>query len=479
MPTVLRTCLLVALLASGSLASLTGFKATLTNAGVDHVKNAFLPGLIQQIGTVRVPDQSTSWGSSFWKIEAYLTDIYASDVRMDIAQSSISCAPPSGLTINGVGLAASIRFRWGFSTSVGGQSGDGGATSAGSTLTGQVALGADAEGRPTLNFNDVRVSLNNLDVHIDAGILSQVLDWFIGTIKGMVKGNIEDIVAGAVRDLANQMSAKELSTLSVHTAIPGSPLAVDYGLSGIPSCAADYIVVPMKGAFYNADQTPTSPPVPAPAALPDYEAQPHDVLMFISEYVANTAQYVYWEANALNHVLTQSDIPSDIPLLLNTNNFDEMAPDMAKTYPNHEFQLECGAESAPINRFRSTGLVEGSLPLQCLLRIMPEQIPAFRFHSLLTYTASLRVEENFIRGKLLGASTAAATVTDSTVGTVDADQISSILEFVIPEVTPRIQSSILDQGVELPHVAGMSFASTTITVSEGLIRVISDPQYSR
>jgi hypothetical protein len=98
-------------------------------------------------------------------------------------------------------------------------------------------------------------------------------------------------------------------------------------------------------------QTPltTPPAIPVPMLpVPDPTAAPtHEILFMMDMTPINYVMFVVWDAGLLDIIVTSDMIPSNFPQILNTSNFEDIAPGMFKKYPNLGMQLEVNVTEAP------------------------------------------------------------------------------------------------------------------------------------
>ncbi|MEE6506183.1 hypothetical protein FKM82_007575, partial [Ascaphus truei] len=204
-------------------------------------------------------------------------------------------------------------------------------------------LGSDGSGRPTIVPSDCSTHISDVKVHI-SGKLSWLYDLFHRSIDSAFRKALEGKICPVVSDSISSKLGPILQTLPV-TAKIDHIAAIDYSLTGPPAVAAESVDVQLKGEFFDLSHRATPPFSPPAVAFP----VDHSLMLYfgVSDYLFNTAGFVYHSAGALVFNLTDDMIPKDFSVRLNTSSFGSLIPPVEKMYPDMLMKLLISTPSAP------------------------------------------------------------------------------------------------------------------------------------
>merc|ERR1712226_788122 len=121
--------------------------------------------------------------------------------------------------------------------------------------------------------------------------------------------------------------------------------------------------------------------------------------MFISDYVLNTVSFVFFTENQMQITITDSMLPANAPLRLNTTYFTDLIPALAKAYPNQMFNLFVAALDTPEATFAADGAhVVANGELQVVM--VPNNTVAFTLGVKVLTSGSASLNELNITGHL-------------------------------------------------------------------------------
>ena len=86
----------------------------------------------------------------------------------------------------------------------------------------------------------------------------------------------------------------------------------------------------------------------SPVALPPVGSPVRMLYIWLTTYIANTAGIVYEEAGELKTQITPDEVPSSIPIKLNTNSFKALIPGLYNKYPGMNMTLFLNATTPPV-----------------------------------------------------------------------------------------------------------------------------------
>ncbi|XP_062511735.1 bactericidal permeability-increasing protein-like [Corticium candelabrum] len=180
-------------------------------------------------------------------------------------------------------------------------------------------IGGDSSGRPALKALDCTFDIGSIDIHFHGSDFDWLYNLFTSQVAGFIKSSIRSKVCPLAVNAINEQGIKALESL------PG-----DHMIQKVNFCMCQILETPFQ-------PPPLPPPSPTNFML----------TLWLTNYIANTAGYVFWEAGTLQINVTPNMLPKDIPFPLNTSTFKNMVPTLYARYSNKAMQLFINATSAP------------------------------------------------------------------------------------------------------------------------------------
>lgn len=368
-----------------------------------------------------------------------------------------------------------------------------------------IAVGADGGGHPTVNAHTCSTNIGNINVDFHGGA-SWLYNLFAGQIAGMVKKNLDSQLCSAAKQAINDQGNKALASLPVVEKID-STAEINFMLLSPPTFSPSYMDTYHKGEFFWIKR-PTEAPF-SPAPIPASSDTSRMLFLWITDYVANTAGYVYTEADVLKYTVHANQIPSWSPVKLNTTSWRVLLPNLYRTYPNMLMQLDLSATLAPTLKTTPAGLAITIFGLCRVSAVLPNGTVATAFilnavracwrwrardapgglartlshaDAVQTVNASGRVwvtpkgKQELIMANATFISTA-FDVTESRIGPIDAQNLTAVVNLLCQYAVIPLLNSFANQGVPIPLVDGVSFVNPAITLANGYIEVSTDFLY--
>ncbi|XP_056406430.1 bactericidal permeability-increasing protein-like [Hyla sarda] len=391
--TPLLLSLAVCLSAAG--AGNPGFVVRLTQKGLDYARQEGMGVLQQELAKIHLPDFT---GYAHTPVGKVKYSFYSMTIRkFQLPSSQISPIPNVGLklSISGAYIEITGRWRvkktWIFSTSGGFD-----LKVQGISISVGLRVGSDEAGRPTIGLSDCSSHISDVSIHV-SGALSWMVDLFRHNVENSLRKAIENQICPLVSNAITSKLQPVLQTLPV-TAKIDNVAAIDYSLTGPPPVIADYVDVQLKGEFFALSHHTPPPFSPPTLALPD----DHNLMVYfgVSDYLFNTAGFVYFSAGKLVFDVTDSMIPKDFNVRLNTTSFGTLIPQLSKMYPDMLMKLQISSTSAPMLDIKPGNLtLSPKLDIQAYV-ILPNSSLAPAFLLNLTTTALAKVAVN--AGRIVG-----------------------------------------------------------------------------
>uniref|UniRef100_A0A8C5QBT3 Bactericidal permeability-increasing protein n=2 Tax=Leptobrachium leishanense TaxID=445787 RepID=A0A8C5QBT3_9ANUR len=293
------TLTLTLTLSPGTDAADPGFVVRLTQKGLDYARDEGMSVLQQQLAKIHLPDFSGSTHIKHMGTVKYSFDSMA--VRsFQLPSSQISLVPGVGLKLTISGAFIQVDGQWKISYIHISTHGGFDLKVEGLSISVGLRLGSDGSGRPSIAPSDCSNHIGDVKVHI-SGKFGWLVDLFQHNIEKDLRKAIEDQICPLVSESITTKLEPLLQTLPVTAKIDGVA-AIDYSLTGTPLVMSEFVDVPLKGEFFNYGNR-SAPPFSPPAL--SFPAE-HSLMVYFgaSEYLFNTAGYVYQMAGKLSFTIT-------------------------------------------------------------------------------------------------------------------------------------------------------------------------------
>ncbi|XP_045050817.2 lipopolysaccharide-binding protein-like [Desmodus rotundus] len=494
-------CVVVALLLLagvsrlGEGASNPGFVARITRKGLEYAHQYAMATLQKELSTINLPDLSGSFGASWMGSVSY--EFRSLRIRnFQLGNSSLSLRPGQGIAVSLSNNYVSVHGNWKvkkafitlqgtFDVSVGGVS-----------ISISLNLGKDQSGRPTASVAHCSNSVGHVGIDISGS-----LSWLLNLFQERIEHNFKNVLNQKICKMIMQSTTSHLEpylrTLPVILKIDQVAF-IDYRLVRAPQVTSKGLDTSFKGKFFGLGgrHSPVPFNVP-PIRLP----QEHDLMIYfaVSEYVFNTASWVYHQAGHMNftirneHVqnltrffsnhsakaqwksscLTSKDIPFttmiscfssslllhllqlplDFPIHLHTTSLGAVIPQLARLYPNMELELEVSPESAPFFMF-----TPGNVTLMPVMNIqafalLPNSLdrkPLFQLRARTNISTTINVSSNRIQGSLTPGSKLKLELIHSNINYFNVQSMESILNYYATHIIYPSLNEKLEEGFPLP-----------------------------
>lgn len=467
-----RVLFLVALLclALSCGAQKVGVKATVSWGGLAYLKDVGIDVLEQDLSSLSIPDISGTASTPIGSIAYTLSNIVLTTVS--IPQSNVSLIPPSGISLDIENAQAALTMNWQYREDSWPHVSDSGtADVSGSSITIGVTIAiGEASGRPTATAASCSVDIGSLDITLHGGA-SWLYNLFINLFAGQIKSATESQLQTAIPQNINTGLANTLATLPIEEPI-NSKIEINYEMQAAPTITPNYFTLLNLGEFYD-NTNPTEAPF-SPAALPD-TVTIEMAQVFISDFVLNSASYVLFTEGQMATIITDSQLPPDAPLRLNTTYFTDLIPPLEKAYPNQMFELGIRALEVPTGQFTPSGAFVTALgALDCIM--LPNHEIAFTMGVKLLTSGSAAMNGLNITGQLIFLNTTLSLI-NSTIGEFNVSNLQSIVDDLVQAAVIPEGNKILGAGFPLPSVQGLTFISPTIGWGTDYLYVSTDVNY--
>ncbi|XP_062512146.1 bactericidal permeability-increasing protein-like [Corticium candelabrum] len=470
-------CLFVFVALSISEAVNPGFRTEITQKGLDYIREIGLPRLINEVQSFDIPDQSGENDGFKWK----LSDIKSSSLV--IPKSSLTVAPGKGLKLLGSGASMKVTAAWSYELEIWPHFPYGSGTCdipvSNTEMGVTIAVGADSSGRPTVKALDCTFDIGSIDIHFHGSDFDWLYNLFNSQIAGFIKSSIRSKVCPLAVNAINEEGNKALETLPVVEKVSSSA-EINFELIQAPIFNSTYLQTLHKGEFLYVPHPIETPFQPPPLPLPS--ATNFMSTLWLTNYIANTAGYVFWEAGTLQINVTPDMVPKDIPFPLNTSTFKNMVPALYAKYPNKAMQLFINATSAPAITGTPKGLnltATGDVAVSVILD-NKTVAPAFTVRVTMYAKADVWLHQNGTKEVLSGNATylfANISLVHSDMGPFDVSKLNESVNALIGFGVVPLLNVYGKTGITIPAIEGVSFKNATLRLGDNFVAIDTDFAY--
>ncbi|XP_041454079.1 bactericidal permeability-increasing protein-like [Lytechinus variegatus] len=446
---------------------LPGFKARITQKGLDFFKDVGMKTLQAKIGKMHIPDQHGSSGA----IEYSATNI-----------KIVSFGLPASITPNGDGLRlqmnkASFNLHGDISYTVIKiitKSGYFDGRLADISLDASIRIGVDNSGRPSASAKNCNFHVGFVKVELHAGSAWKYDEEVAAQLKQTLNHQVCSNVIKAINtDLENKLRALKVAMLYK------DKFKFDYSLVESPSFNTS-VDTAHKGEAYPIGNA-TECPIPIPVVPQDPDKTSKMLFLWVTDYLPNSAGYVLQETGQLHHILTPDNVPPEQKKYLNTSSMavKMLLPQISKLYPNMAMMISLNSTQTPTVKITSDG-IEAVLVAYCSpYAILPNKTKAFLFTLSVSIIADLNVglKATNITWKITSFRTVLKEVR-SEVGPISISKLQKAVDLAIKtSILPKLNKMGM-AGVPLPKLDGFEMINSSITPGKGFLKIGTDLIYT-
>ncbi|XP_067651413.1 bactericidal permeability-increasing protein-like [Haliotis asinina] len=453
-----------------------GFKARITQSGLNYANKMAMLALSQSIKKLHIPDQSGKSGKVSYTISGMTISSFTSPRSSMLLQKGAGIkwtAAGANLAMNG---KVHYKYKKGWIHISDHVSFD--ASLSDISFSETVKLG-DAAGKPKLTGSSCSSGIGGVKIRFHGGA-SWLYNLFTGPIekkaKDLLKGQMCKLVTAAINTDANKQLQKLPMSVSVL-----KKFLLDYSLISNPTFDTKFMETMLKGEVYWKGGKEECPFSPTP--LPTTSDTSRMLYLWVSDYMGNSLAYAGFKHGFLQQNLTAKDLPPGNRSIFNTTCkfkcIGFFIPQIGKKYPNSQVTMRMYA-TAPPNITITSGLINmnfsGNIDLYA-------KTPDGKTPFLLTISVVLVAKVNaYIDGQLVKGKITSTNlhldVKNSTVGPVSSTALqlvmnSAITLFVLPQLNAQGQ-----KGLVLPVTDNIHFTNASLSLLQGALLVSTNLSYS-
>jgi len=194
--------------------------------------------------------------------------------------------------------------------------------------------------------------------------------------------------------------------------------------------------------------------------------------MFVTDYLVNSFLFSSCEDGKLHTLITNSEVPADSPIQLNTTSavWGSIAPGLTKLYPNNLMELCINATTTPRASFSTTGAIivaRGNIMVDVINDDTP--VNAFVLNVTVYCSGDAAVSGSNLTAHLNYLYTNISLLSTN-IGNVIIDGMSELMNFLITAMLPLVNQKI-GEGFVLPTIDGVTLNSPVIGWGAGYLYV--------
>ena len=362
---------------------------------------------------------------------------------------------------------------------------------AAASVTVAVRAGCTSVCRPFLEAENTQVNVNNVSP-VCKGVAGQVLDALVDLFKGAVKQSLTDGATAAINAAIDTAANAALEKITYDVPIQGGAVLLRFDLSpsAPPSASSGaFLALPVLGDAVVAANASARAPFPLPALPPGppFAACGAAYLQLaLSEFSLEAAGWALWSVGGLQRVVQHTVVPPQFPIQLNTTDVGLLAPGLPKAFPDAWMQLAVSLAAPPEANLTSSGAALAA-PLTIDFQALPPSgggaaVTAFTLGCPLGLAMQLGVgggggQQQNLTANITSIACTLALV-NSTVGPVDAHGLALLVNFVLSDVLLPLANAVLNVGVPLPSLGGLSLWGTSIQYAPGFAGLCTNFSYA-
>ncbi|XP_005392644.1 PREDICTED: lipopolysaccharide-binding protein-like [Chinchilla lanigera] len=480
-----------------------GFLARITKKGLEYAQQYAVTTLKKELSTTRLPDLSGSSNIDWVGWVSY--DFHSLKIHHFVLQNwNLNLLPELGIRASLSNNYMSVGGNWKVNKAFITLQGTFDLKVYGISISVSLNLGKDQSGRPTALVTQCSNSIGHVSIDI-SGSLSWILNLFHERIENNIKMVLQQKPA--------------LSCLTV-TVMIDKVASLDYRLVGAPQVTSEGLDIPFKGEFFSQSQPSLVPFEVPPMTLPPQHD--HMIYLAVSEYMVNTASRVYHHAGSMkviirnehlknltklaanesakkwrkqnlkprcgaskstplttmvscfssNFLLLLLQMPLNSPILLHTSSFQALIPQLARSYPNMEVELEASPESEPLLTF-TLGNVTLSpvIDIQAfaLLPNSSSRRPLFQLRVNTSVSITISVNSSRIVGSVTTGSKLKLELKQSNVSDINVELMETIFNYyALNTIYPSLNAK-LEEGFPLPLPRKTSLSSVELHIHKNFL----------
>ncbi|KAL0216501.1 hypothetical protein P9112_008685 [Eukaryota sp. TZLM1-RC] len=445
----------------------SGFKTTLTQRGVNHIRDILVAEIRKNIGKITIPDVSGKEHHIKYKVK----HIQIKNVKFGAVKVANT---KSGVKLSIKDIAFDIKCKWSIKYHIVKDSGKVDIHVRKTNVGVSLDVKAASNGKPSAKSHSPEMHIGHLSVKFHGGVTSKFINIFKKSVAKKIRKTAEKKVRGQLTGILNKAIKKSLS--DVHPIIPIDKYAdFDLRLLNIDYAKNLFISPAFHGNFlYHGNK---NRPALKTNKMPSHINDRH-VQIFLSEYVFNSGSYVYFHKGLMKETVTDKDIPQSSWIHLNTKSWRFIIPEMYQKYPDMPMQASIAARNYPKLTLNSTN-VKFSIPAVANISVVTPNGVAKDLVSVainVETVAKIKLSGMRVHGHidLVGFK---FHVLKSEFVKIDEKEINKVINDLCKYGVVPFFNPALEKGLEIPVTKGVTIKKPTLDFGKGFVAITSDIDY--
>lgn len=450
-----------------------GVIVQLSRKGLKYATDIAIDELQKSILNHGVPDYKSS--------EGHLT-YHLSSVRMTSFTkpgSTLVTDPDVGITLSLTNLGVQLSGDWNYKYKLSfipiQDSGTFDVSVGSASVKIYFSMGADANGRPTIEFRSCQSNVNGVSVTFHGGA-SWIYNMFTTNLERHLADGIQHKLCDALKELINIRAKKNLEKMKVVTNV-GKYITLDYRLVAAPVFGSNYLESLHKGEVYWKNDRSETPFMPKPIHY-DPTGSSKCLTLCLNDYVMTSASYTSYThgRDVFAYNLTKKDLPKENWRYLDIDAF----PQLAKKFPNSTIELHMYATKPPSYQTVNNTMVfllHGNTEFK-IRTPKRELVDWFTLGLVAKSSLSMKMTGHNVTGKVKHFRFR-STVLRKQMDPVPKPLIDAIFKFVFRDfIVPQI-NGLARKGYPLPHLESIKYIDPELHLLQGGFCFAVDLEYIR
>ncbi|XP_053705098.1 bactericidal permeability-increasing protein [Synchiropus splendidus] len=446
------------------------FQVVLSNKGLQYGSHVGAGWIQDKLNSVTIPDVSGKISLGiFGNINYQLSGFQI--IKCDFPEPKVEFSQPlSGISTSILGLSIALtgnyKANYGF-IKIGGSMQ---VALFNVDVTSLVNLGKDDDGHLSVTSNNCMASIEAMDIRVHGGS-SWITQFIINQSKGWIKTKIEKSICVGVEDLTADLEC-HLKAMNVSLKV-NENLLLEVPLTRAPVIDASSLNLGLKGEFLSLI-SPQEPPFQAQ----NFTMSPQSAFMLsvgLSDFTVNSASYSLFSDGLLQENITDSLIPPESPVHLNTSYMGSFIPQLPVMFPGLMMALHVYAREFPAFCFQASAIKLTTLGAVKAFVILPNSTltPVFTLHVESEFSGKTWITDQSLKGSVM-MDNFTLTLADTQIGTFKTDPLENAAKFALKSFVLVKLNERLAQGFDLPKWKQAQLVNTVLKMEEGFIGISTD-----
>lgn len=448
-------------------ALITALIFAISEKTVNNLLDDIVVSLETNTQNYQIPDQSFELDLAA-KVYFDFSEIYLESLKISGYQATMISPDSIDLDIESLSLKVSFDYRYELNGLV-----DKG-TGLLEIINTTVSTTAISSSQNTIKFSSSNTKVTVPDILIEINkpnIKNQ--NW----VFSFLKPELKDLISDQLKTLINS-GIESIDLGSMYTSFNDNDLAFNYSLSHPLTITDQMLKGESLGIFIQESNPNYYPPIPKPAYPTITEDE--GIQFVASDYVLNSLSYASFISGLLNITITDSNLPSDLPLGLTTTTVGFIIPELIVEYGlGKPVNFSCNFVEPPLMNFIDND--EWSAQIKALgyteCEIFVDNEIALKLGVSIVGDAKLYLEDWKVKGAINELKVDKVEVISATID-VDTDSVKDFINSSLETYIDTINENALKDGIEIPEFGRFDLKDSKVKTGTGFLYLMINPSLS-